>query len=762
MKPLQIGHYDILEELGKGGFGTVYRARDNRFDRDVALKILSGRIAEDESFVQRFRQEATIAAALNHPRIITVHDFGEAPGSLYIVMRLIRGRTLRHLLDEKGQLTLDEALPILWQLAEVLDYLAEQNLTHRDIKPGNIMLEGQEQGLHVTLTDFSLVYDGEVSTAVTPSGTIMGTPAYLAPEQIDSRQWGKISPLTDLYALGVVAYELICGRVPFEGSFLEIINAHATHLPITPLTLDANLGADLSDVLMRGLAKRRSERFPRARDFVTALQIVADKYRPMFLQGKSLPDLDSEIGGHIEAGQWIEAIEKCTLILRVYPEREETQRFLNQAYEQWGRITERVTRERYIQQQYEAALTVWEKQDWGQAIALLRDLREQAPHHEGVRNRLSQAELEYHLEQQYQKALTCHEEKHWDEAIRIWLGLLQQRHDYMGGEALRHFLEAVNHLLRRYDELVLVFRRQHQDLNRALTKVTRYEQLRETLHLYDALVSAVDKQDYFQAATLGEKLRQLAPELNYPQIWLEQTRKGRQPFHLLNENRLQWQADHKEMVRIPAGRFFYTPSNKIVTLPEYWLDKTPVTNSEFKRFIDANPTHPVPYNETQAAAKYNWDREQRTYSTGMEHYPVVLISWHDANAYATWAGKQLPSEEEWEKAARGTEGWAYPWGDFPPTPDYCNFNNLESGPTPVGQYSPKGDSPYGCVDMSGNVSEWVLSETSRIGRILRGGSYQNNAKQVSATARFSSTLSYAPDIRYDDVGFRCVTILRET
>ncbi|MBK9054830.1 MAG: SUMF1/EgtB/PvdO family nonheme iron enzyme [Chloroflexi bacterium] len=101
-------------------------------------------------------------------------------------------------------------------------------------------------------------------------------------------------------------------------------------------------------------------------------------------------------------------------------------------------------------------------------------------------------------------------------------------------------------------------------------------------------------------------------------------------------------------------------------------------------------------------------------------------------------------------------------GIFPPTPDYCNFNNLESGPTPVGQYSPKGDSPYGCVDMSGNVAEWVLSETSRIGRILRGGSYQSNAKQVSGTARFSSTLSYAPDIRYDDVGFRCVTILTET
>lgn len=759
MNPIQIGHYVIVEELGRGGFGIVYRARDNRIDREVAVKIVSGRVTEDEQFVQRFRQEATIAASLNHPRIVAVHDFGEAPGGLYLVMRLIRGRTLRHVLDERGKLTLDEALLILWQLAEVLDYLAEQNLVHRDVKPGNIMLEGQGQSIHVTLTDFGLVYDGDVSTGVTPSGSIMGTPAYLAPEQIDSRQWGKVSPLTDLYAMGVVAYEMICGRVPFAGSFLEIINAHANHSPSSPMTHDPSLGAELAEVLMRGLAKRRSERFPRARDFVQALQDVAEHYRPMFLQDKALSELELEIQDHLNTGQWIQAIEKCTLILRVYPTREETQQLLNQASEQYARQTERITRERYIQQQYEAALTVWEKQDWEQAIAMLRDLREQAPHHEGVRNRLYLAELEYHLEQQYKKAISYQAEKHWDQSARTWLGILQQRSDYMGGEALRHFLEVVQHLLQRYDELVALFRRQHQDLNRALAKVTHYEQLQEALYLYEALVTAVNEGNYFEAAALGEKLMQLAPELNYPQLWLAQTKKEREPYQRSSENQLQWKADGKEMVRIPAGRFFYSPSNKTVSLPEYWMDKTPVTNAEFQKFITANPNHPVPYSDNHAAAAYSWDPHNRTYPPGLENHPVVLTSWHDATAYAAWAGKRLPTEEEWEKAARGPEGWLYPWGDFPPTPDYCNYNNLENGPTPVGHYSPRGDSPFGCVDMSGNVAEWAISSLSRIGRVLRGGSYQRNAQQVSAIARYSSTLSYAPDIRYEDVGFRCVVEL---
>ena len=756
MNSIEIGHYVIIEELGRGGFGTVYRAQDNRIDREVALKVLSGRVTEDEQFVQRFRQEATVAASLNHPRIVTVYDFGEGAGHLYLVMRLIRGRTLRDILDEKGKLSLDEALPILWQLAEVLDYLSELNLIHRDVKPGNIMLEGHGQGLHVTLTDFGLVYNGDISTSVTPSGSIMGTPAYLAPEQIDSRQWGKVSPLTDLYALGVVAYEMVCGRVPFDGSFLEIINAHANYSPPSPLTHDPSLGAELTEVLLRGLAKRRSERFPRARDFVQALQSVADRYRPMFLQGKALDELHGEIQAHIQAAQWIEAIEKCTLILRVYPDHEDTQQFLNHASEQYARQTERITRERYIQQQYESALTVWEKQDWEQAVTMLRDLREQAPHHEGVRNRLYLAELEYHLEQQYKKALACQDEKHWDQSARVWLGILQQRNDYMGGEALRHFMDTVQHLLQRYDELVLLFRRQHQDLNRALAKIAHIEQLEEALYLYEELVTAVNQEDYFAAAALGEKLMQLAPELNYPQLWLAQTKKEREPYERADENGLQWERDGKEMTRIPAGPFFYSPSNKIVNLPEFWIDKTPVTNAEFKRFITANPNHPVPYSDNPAAATYSWDRTTRTYPDGLDHCPVVLISWHDATTYAAWAGKRLPTEEEWEKAARGTEGWLYPWGDFPPTADYCNFNNQENGPTPVGRYSPHGDSPFGCLDMSGNVAEWVVSSLSRIGRTLRGGSYQRNAQQISTVARFSSTLSYAPDIRYEDVGFRCV------
>jgi len=170
--------------------------------------------------------------------------------------------------------------------------------------------------------------------------------------------------------------------------------------------------------------------------------------------------------------------------------------------------------------------------------------------------------------------------------------------------------------------------------------------------------------------------------------------------------------DGKEMVRVPAGKFLYGDDKREVELPEFWIDKAPVTNAEYAHFV-AETGHEPPE---------HW--KGRTPSQQIADHPVRFISWHDAAAYATWAGGRLPSEEEWEKAARGTDGREYPWGEW--AQDHCN--SMEAGigdTTPVGQYSPQGDSPYGCVDMAGNVYEWTASdyEPSRGYRVARGGSW---------------------------------------
>ncbi len=209
-----------------------------------------------------------------------------------------------------------------------------------------------------------------------------------------------------------------------------------------------------------------------------------------------------------------------------------------------------------------------------------------------------------------------------------------------------------------------------------------------------------------------------------------------------------------EMVRVPAGEFLYGDKKEKLYLDEFWIAKTPVTNAAYKRFLDANPSYAVPFTGTDWAKPYNWDRSRRTYHEGKEDHPVVLVSWHDAKAYAEWAGLELPTEQQWEKAARGTDGRTYPWGDTWQN-DHCNSKEAAiGGTTPVDRYSPRGDSPYGCVDMAGNVWEWTNSLYQEGGnwRVLRGGSWDYT--RCSARAAYRNLVR--PGNRDGNSGFRVV------
>jgi len=196
-----------------------------------------------------------------------------------------------------------------------------------------------------------------------------------------------------------------------------------------------------------------------------------------------------------------------------------------------------------------------------------------------------------------------------------------------------------------------------------------------------------------------------------------------------------------EMVLIPAGEFLYGKRKKKVILPEFWIDKTPVTNAEYARFAADTGRKPPKHWKGKAPPKKIAD------------HPVTYVSWPDARAYAKWAGKRLPTEKEWEKAARGSDGREYPWGDgF--DPNRCNTKESGIGKTtPVGKYSPQGDSPYGCVDMAGNVQEWTATYVGILNAVRRGGSWNHDQKHAYCT---SGTFdSCDPWTRSSHVGFRC-------
>jgi formylglycine-generating enzyme required for sulfatase activity/predicted MPP superfamily phosphohydrolase len=207
--------------------------------------------------------------------------------------------------------------------------------------------------------------------------------------------------------------------------------------------------------------------------------------------------------------------------------------------------------------------------------------------------------------------------------------------------------------------------------------------------------------------------------------------------------------DFDEMIEIPAGEFLYGDDKQPLTLESFKIGKYPLTNAQYKRFLDANPQHRVPYVDAGWARLYNWDQETRTYPEGRASRPVVLVSWEDAQAYCKWAGKRLPTEEEWEKAARGADGREWPWGD-----EFSSqrANTVEGGigeTTTAGCY-PAGASPYGVLDMVGNVWEWTGSAFDEQRKVVRGGSWFYN----QLFARCASRDWSLPDFRNLNLGFR--------
>lgn len=264
-----LGQYQILDELGRGGMAIVYKAWQPSLRRYVALKVLLPYLIDDHEFVQRFQQEAIVAANLNHTNIVTIYEVGQQEGRIFITMEYVDGRSLEQLVLDEGGIPLDRTVRILQQVADALDYAHQRRFVHRDIKPANILLTSEN---HVVITDFGIAkaLEGSGATArLTTSGAILGTPAYMSPEQIQGQ---AVDYRTDLYSFGIVAYEMLSGQVPFDGTTTALLYAQVNNPPPSIVQLNPSLPAHIEWVLSRMLAKYPSERFPNAREFVKALE----------------------------------------------------------------------------------------------------------------------------------------------------------------------------------------------------------------------------------------------------------------------------------------------------------------------------------------------------------------------------------------------------------------------------------------------------------------------------------------------------------
>ncbi|MBN1967378.1 MAG: protein kinase, partial [Anaerolineae bacterium] len=254
-----IGNYRIEARLGRGGMSTVYRARQLTMQRDVAIKVMSAELATEPQFISRFEREAQVIANLEHPRILPVHDYGHEGEFFFLVMRMVDGESLRDRLLS-GALSLATAAHLIEQIASALDYAHGRGVIHRDLKPNNVLIDKLDNAY---LMDFGIAKLMAASQQLTATGMVMGTPAYMAPEQWRGE---PVDVRTDVYSLGVMLYEMVLGCQPFEAADtpFTLMYKHLNDPPPAPRTLLPDLPEAVERVILKALAKDPAERYPSA------------------------------------------------------------------------------------------------------------------------------------------------------------------------------------------------------------------------------------------------------------------------------------------------------------------------------------------------------------------------------------------------------------------------------------------------------------------------------------------------------------------
>jgi len=773
---MRIAQYEIIKERGRGGFATVYKARDTKLDRIVALKVLHPYWSEDPNFVARFQREARSAANLRHPNIVTVYDASEAAGQLYIVMEYLPGRTLRELLEAEGALPLERALPILEQIASALDYAHGQRVIHRDVKPANVIVEETPGGVQATLMDFGLVKAMEGSAALTSMGTLLGSPEYMAPEQADPNRAAEVGPAADRYALGVVAYQMLAGRVPFPGNTPATLNAHLNMTPPDPHSIREDLVPDVAAALLKMLAKSPADRFASASVFVAQLReaLLADNQKRQ--REAQLAPLYERVKAAITQEDWAEVLTLGGQIQTLDAGYRDVREMMACARKGMRRPPRRPSPGAKAEGKPRKLAPTWVWIAGGAVLvvavvaiviwSLLRfpvDLARATPSSDkdstiNLSTKATTLEVDYDLGTGGWVQVTI--------PINRDLSFLQAR-----GAYISFSLKGVGDANSFEVKLEDADGSSYGWLSRPGASVTDEKRIWVPL---DAL-----KYRWGGDVTMNwQQVKNLQFAVSLKQG--DKRGKGKvivrdvvitlipnlQPAS--SDIRIR-RADGMMMVYVPSGNFLMGSSSNdpnaqddekpqySVYLDAFWIDATEVTNAQYNNCVQGQVCKP---SSKAGDSQLNGDNQ-----------PVVGVAWDDAVTYCRWAGAALPTEAQWEKTARGSDGRIYPWGNQTATCDYAVLNEGKGdgcgngdAAWPVGS-RPKGASPFGALDMAGNAGEWVESwydgypgttyksgQFDKTYKVLRGGHLHSGQADVRAAYRGT----YLPYTRNSLIGFRCV------
>lgn len=664
--------YQIISAYGQGGMANIYKAYQASVDRYVALKVLPRQYANDPQFVGRFKQEARIVASLQHPHILPVFDYGEADGYTYLVMPLVEGGTLGDYL--KGSpISYAETERIISQLCDALEYAHSQGLVHRDVKPSNILLD--ERG-NCLLSDFGITKIIEGTAQFTQTGGFVGTPIYMSPEQGLGQ---KLDGRSDIYSLGIILYQMITGRVPYDAETpIAVVYKHINDPLPLPRQIDPSIPESVERVLLKSLAKNPEDRYASATQLSEALRTA-----------------------------------------------------LHRSEEKTFNATP-----------FDPHQTVIEAQEASGAIIQPGTIQARQPLHPDTAQ-------ENHRNRNYL-------------IVGLFSIVVVSLFCIVGFLIFNTLLNRTS----KVAELTLPAPTDNAQLN-----PTAINTLPEGVPL-----SPPSETPGIPSSTPQNLVITPTPE---PSVTAALN---------LTLTSTADSVDGAALILVPAGEFLMgsdpeepyfwgaeTPKHAIY-LDAFWVYSTEVTNAMYGECVAANAC-PMPI-ETGSRTHSNYYGNPT-----FADYPVIYVTYSGAESYCEWAGGRLPTEAEWEKAARGTDGRLFPWGNEPLSSTVANFCDigcpnpdeieaeLDDGyrdVAPVGSF-PTGASPYGALDMAGNVLEWVSDWYSQTyyasspyenptgaangtRHPIRGGSWFSGHAGLRPAAR----ASLAPDTGYDTLGFRCV------
>jgi len=734
------GRYQVVKKIGQGGMGAIYKAVHTKMDRICALKLLTSISGDNEAAHARFSREARMASRIDNPHAVTIYDYGEAEGGVpFLAMEFIDGRPLSHLLAAEKPLSLSRVIRITSQIAEALAAAHAMGIVHRDLKPDNVMLArkaGDED--YVKVLDFGIAkaVTDEGNDNLTKTGFVLGTPAYMSPEQLAGE---KLDARSDIYSLAIMVYEMLSGRLPFEGDNQQAVMIKRITADPTPLRMvEPSVSDSIERVVMESLARDRERR-------VTTVDAFAKALRLAYQSGTQ------EISGQTTREMGPEKGEKGTQAWASYQAESDSRQPLSSGDDQVKTIAMGKQTNIMPDPVFDSA----------SGKTIVNQSSPQPPQKTAL---YGQAEQTREGEGKPAKAIPVNDPTVAMTSDAGRKPAVESKVIDSTPARPRWMIYAAAGAAALALVLVIFFLLPIGGSGYAL--IVRGAPEGSEVFVNNTRRGVIGADGTLKVAGLDPGSAELRVARQGFAEFKTTVSGNKGEERAVEAKLLPFEIDLRgPMVLVPAGEFVmgsdsHNPDEKPehrVNLPAYYIDKYEVTNAQYKAFCDA--TGRKPSDNPGFDPNYFKDKPDS---------PVMGITRDEAREYAKWAGKRLPTEEEWEKAASWDPAAGakrqWPWGDR----EEIGQANLGTGrPAPITEYSTD-RSPYGVYGMAGNAYEWVdsyyqaykgnpISDPNYGMRfsVVRGGNFLIKDPKEARTSYRNNLPAVFSGEQTTPVGFRC-------